>query len=264
MIFSSQNKATPRSFLKPIILTLSVLMTAISVNVTAETIKVDSESCPREYRLLSLSKVEANTSRYCGMIGKWDIVRLAGNASISGKGYHCGLIVNDRRGLGNALCEKKARYEHDTTSRSALSRILLEADWRSKRALMRMTEDNKRNTLITELFKRSDSSIDFLQSKSNQRLIEYAETYLSLVDSYQRRINRIHRMSLREQRRAYQRNQPILDACPAMVEFVEDLADGEFHRLSSKKLRRMAQRKLDTCNKTQWNNQHKAADKDLH
>jgi hypothetical protein len=249
-------------FFTHLMVILGGVLSVNASNVQAETIKVNGENCPRGYRLVSLSKVEVNASQYCGMIGRWDIVRLSGNASISGRGYNCGLQTNDRRGLGNALCEKRVRERRDTPTRSTLTQVLLDADWRSSRSLARMTETNKRNALITELFKRSDSTIDFLRSKSNQTLIEYAEIYLSLVENHQRRINRIHRMSLREQRRAYHRNQPISDACPAMVEFVEGLADGEFYKLSSKKMRRIAQRTLDHCNNSDRYHKDKKKEQD--
>jgi len=65
--------------------------------------------CGAGYQLLSAELAETNKTvnkQACDAIGQWDIVRLAGGGSISGKGYQCKVFRTDTRTLGASLCEK--------------------------------------------------------------------------------------------------------------------------------------------------------------
>ncbi|MDE1465992.1 hypothetical protein [Spartinivicinus poritis] len=66
-----------------------------------------SEYCKDGQSLIDLKTVAKNISGYCNLIDKtdrWAIVRLAGEASISGSGYGCEIKLIDSRNLGHGLC----------------------------------------------------------------------------------------------------------------------------------------------------------------
>lgn len=62
------------------------------------------DPCPAGNTLLTVAEAQANQSAVCGVIGTWDIVRLAGGGSMDGAGYGCGIRSSDTRTLGSVLC----------------------------------------------------------------------------------------------------------------------------------------------------------------
>ncbi|WP_163832117.1 hypothetical protein [Spartinivicinus ruber] len=79
-----------------------------------------SEYCKDGETLLDLKTVVKDVSGYCNLIDKtdrWAIVRLAGEASISGSGYGCEIKLKDNRNLGHGLCrvsKKQKKVEGET------------------------------------------------------------------------------------------------------------------------------------------------------
>ncbi|WP_202945272.1 AbfB domain-containing protein [Hahella chejuensis] len=65
---------------------------------------------------------------------------------------------------------------------SSLSDFLLKAGWRTYPYLDDMSEGDKRNTLIVELYSRSADDIASLPQRSDEDLIARGETYLSLLN----------------------------------------------------------------------------------
>ena len=47
-----------------------------------------------------------NNEAICGLLGQWDITRLANGAAIDGPGYGCEVRVSDDRGMGASVCKK--------------------------------------------------------------------------------------------------------------------------------------------------------------
>ncbi len=60
--------------------------------------------CPDGFRHVSVEATELMSDKFCPLLARWDIARLAGLGSISGPGYNCGIFQEDPRSLGNALC----------------------------------------------------------------------------------------------------------------------------------------------------------------
>jgi hypothetical protein len=71
----------------------------------ADIIEASGESCPSGYHHLTYNEAINDRAETCAIIGTWDIARLAGGSSISGNGYNCGIIENDTRSLGDAVCK---------------------------------------------------------------------------------------------------------------------------------------------------------------
>ncbi|WP_105167876.1 alpha-xenorhabdolysin family binary toxin subunit A [Pseudoalteromonas sp. T1lg23B] len=76
----------------------------MSMNSYANDYVKPGEICPSNLRHVTLAEVQANTQKYCEMIGMWSIVRIGDGASISGRGYGCPVFQNDTRGMGETIC----------------------------------------------------------------------------------------------------------------------------------------------------------------
>ena len=62
--------------------------------------------CPSGFRYVTPDEARSRISQLCGMVGTWDIIRLAGGGSMDGPGYGCGVRDLDTRGLGDSLCTR--------------------------------------------------------------------------------------------------------------------------------------------------------------
>ncbi|GHG62197.1 hypothetical protein [Comamonas sp. JC664] len=67
-------------------------------------------SCPSGYTLASPEEVRDNASTVCGMLGAWDIARLANGGSMDGPAYGCTIRTYDARGMGNSVCKQVQQF----------------------------------------------------------------------------------------------------------------------------------------------------------
>ncbi len=150
---------------------------------TADNIKVSGQYCPAGYTPTSYHEVRQSPQNYCSLLNEWDIARLSDGGSLSGSGYQCGTIRHDDRSykmqLGHTLC---SRNFHN--SPSDLEQVLLEFGWRNQYQLNRMSSDDKRNTLITELNNYQVGNISYLQSLTTPDLVILTREHLYPVSYY--------------------------------------------------------------------------------
>ena len=68
-------------------------------------VRVTGDSpCPAGHRFLGPERARDLGDAACGLLGTWDIVRLAEGGSMDGPGYGCGVRNFDERELGHSLC----------------------------------------------------------------------------------------------------------------------------------------------------------------
>ncbi|HYX37573.1 MAG TPA: hypothetical protein VE954_31105, partial [Oligoflexus sp.] len=67
---------------------------------------IGDSACPTGYQELTVAEAAAQASTICGILGTWDILRLAGGGSMDGPGYNCKTRSFDNRNLGGSLCRK--------------------------------------------------------------------------------------------------------------------------------------------------------------
>ena len=108
-----------------------------------DTLKATGEKCPTGYYPMTREEASANLGASCGLLSTWDIARLSHTGSLSGGGYGCGLINNDTRSLGHAVCigapvrAKQAVFtmvtpvgdEYQSALRSDLGANIIEGDF---------------------------------------------------------------------------------------------------------------------------------------
>lgn len=75
--------------------------------------------CGTGNSLLSAAEVKANVNTYCTLLGNWDIVRLQGGGSLSGLGYNCAILNENKASLAASLCAPEAASRTSATINAA-------------------------------------------------------------------------------------------------------------------------------------------------
>ncbi len=60
--------------------------------------------CPSGYALATPQEARTDQTSACGVLGTWEIARLADGGSMDGSGYDCKIRDSDTRELGHSLC----------------------------------------------------------------------------------------------------------------------------------------------------------------
>jgi hypothetical protein len=71
-----------------------------------EIVSVPGTKCPAGMRPLTFDEGRTHKSEICNRISSWDIVRIGERGSVSGMGYSCTVMADDKRALGATICWK--------------------------------------------------------------------------------------------------------------------------------------------------------------
>ncbi len=88
----------------------------------------------------------------------------------------------------------------DGCAMDTVGEALVAGQWRTPDALLTMSHQDERNTLITELSHITSESVDWLQSNDDDALIEYAAVAIFLRDEEIRQEDKLAEMSKEDQR----------------------------------------------------------------
>lgn len=83
---------------------------------------------------------------------------------------------------------------------STSGEALVLGSWRTSEDLRMMSHDDERNTLITEMTHITSESVEWLQSKTDNDLINFASVAIYLRDANIRRTEELAKMSADDQR----------------------------------------------------------------
>lgn len=109
------------------------------------------------------------------------------------------LDLNDSEGLIDYTNDPENQINF-TADKEILIPSILNARWRDFNAIVDMSDDNIRNTLIVELSNRTNESISYLQTKSNLELSVYSLLYTFLKTASIRSEDELQNMTLGSQR----------------------------------------------------------------
>jgi hypothetical protein len=82
-----------------------ILLCLAASGAAAQYSSVPGPKCPSGRMGITYEQAQAHNWDICHAMGSWDIARIEGGGSISGRGYNCKVLAEDSRTLGTTVCQ---------------------------------------------------------------------------------------------------------------------------------------------------------------